>query len=190
MESCLRLPSSLLLPPTATADLLLGLFGKQLEKQVPCRKVSPPPYLTHPVGTDLEQQLQKLRLNIQFQGIDAMQVLKGVPSAFLEVIFTTQCRHALAKSMCLITDYDEWLSLFFLSLIYLGSERDSDLQLVVLCVPTPPFTSTPHTEVSFFFPLVLNLTVENEHVGIHVKFNVWFEFQSLLDLGLGKFMSA
>ena len=119
-----------------------------------------------------------------------MQVLKGVPSAFLEVIFTTQCRHALAKSMCLITDYDEWLSLFFLSLIYLGSERDSDLQLVVLCVPTPPFTSTPHTEVSFFFPLVLNLTVENEHVGIHVKFNVWFEFQSLLDLGLGKFMSA
>ena len=91
-------------------------------------------------------------------------------SAFLEVIFITQCRHALAKSVCLITDYDEWLSLFFLSLIYLGSERDSDLHLVILSVyQHPSLTSTSHTEVSFFFPLVLNLTVEIEHVWIHVK---------------------
>lgn len=99
------------------------------------------PILTHPVGTDLEQQLQKLRLNTLFQGIDAMQVLKGVPGWGLPSwrSFSQPSVDMLQQNPCLITDYDEWLSLFFLSLIYLGSERDSDLQLATLSVYQAPF---------------------------------------------------
>lgn len=59
--------------------------------------------------------------------------------------------------MCLTTDYDEWLSLFFLSLIYLGSERDSDLQLVILAVYQAPF----HFHVSHRDVILLSSSSES-----------------------------
>lgn len=157
--------------------------------------MSPPPYFNSssrdwPRATASEAQTKYIVLGHWCYAGTERGTRLG--SAFLEVIFTTQCRHALAKSV-----FDYWLwrvvkPFFFYpwSIWEVKGTQTFNLPLCQ-CTKHPSFTSISHTEVSFF-PPVLNLSVENEHVGTedNVKLNAWFEFQSLLDLGLWKFMSA